>query len=65
MAVSLVVFEGPTPSKARPVLATRDPYIIAALRRLLVERLTDEPVTDFFPPGRNRAGVTQKERGNA
>jgi len=43
MAIFLTVFEGDSPAHARPVLATSDPAIIAVVRRLLMDRLTEEP----------------------
>jgi hypothetical protein len=43
MALFLTVFEGDSPAHARPVLATSDPAIIAVVRRLLMDRLVEEP----------------------
>lgn len=43
MAIFLTVFEGDSPAQARPVLATADPAIIAVVRRLLMDRLVEEP----------------------
>lgn len=50
MAISLVIFEGPTPAKAKPILATRDPQIIAAVKRLILERLSDGAQEDSKMP---------------
>ena len=41
MSPFLTIFEGTTPADARPVVAISDADIIAAVRRLLFERLAD------------------------
>jgi hypothetical protein len=41
MGFSIVVYAG-SPSVAQPILATRDPQIVEAVRRLLLERLTTD-----------------------
>jgi hypothetical protein len=41
MPLFLTIFEGSTPADARPIVAIRDTDIIAAVRRLLFERLAD------------------------
>jgi hypothetical protein len=41
MSLFLTIFEGTTPADARPVVAISDADIIAAVRRLLFERLSD------------------------
>jgi hypothetical protein len=43
MSLSLVLLDGPTPAEAHPILVTSDPNIIAAVRRLILERLAVEP----------------------
>ncbi len=43
MPLSLVILEGPTPATSLPILATRDPHIINAVRELLLDRLVDRP----------------------
>jgi hypothetical protein len=42
MAFSLVIFENSSEDEPYPVVATRDPSIIAIVRRLLMDRLADE-----------------------
>jgi hypothetical protein len=42
MSLFLTIFEGTTPADARPVVAISDADIIAAVRRLLFERLADK-----------------------
>ena len=49
MSLSLIIYEHPTPAETYPLLATRDPVIIATLRELILERLGDEQPT---PPMR-------------
>ena len=41
MAFSIVVYAG-SPGVAEPILATRDPQIVEAVRRLLLERLATD-----------------------
>lgn len=41
MSLSLVIFEGSTPEQSIPLLATKDPTIIAFVRQLLWSRLQD------------------------
>jgi hypothetical protein len=41
MSLSLVIFEGSTPEESIPILATKDPTIIAFVRQLLWSRLQD------------------------
>jgi hypothetical protein len=43
MPLSLVIFENPSEEEAYPLLATRDPAIIAIVRRLLMDRLAEKP----------------------
>ena len=40
--LSLVLFDSHPPEGAQPILATHDPEIIAAVRRLLVARLRND-----------------------
>lgn len=49
MSFSLIIYEHPTPEEAQAVLATRDPWIIETVRRLLIERLSDKPVRKISP----------------
>lgn len=49
MPLFLTIFEGPTPLKARPILATRDPDIIATVRQLLMARLEGKPAGKVGP----------------
>lgn len=49
MPLFLTIFEGPSPLEAKPILATRDPGIIGVVRRLLMERLTEDPVNKLVP----------------
>jgi hypothetical protein len=46
MGFSIVVYAG-SPSVAQLILATRDPQIVEAVRRLLLERLTTDPGDQF------------------
>ena len=41
MSLSLVIFDGSTPEESIPVVATKDPNIIAVVRQLLWSRLQD------------------------
>ncbi len=43
MSLSLVILDGPTPAEAHPILASSDPDIITAVRRLILDRLVVEP----------------------
>ena len=68
MALFLTVFEGDSPAQARPVLATSDPAIIAVVRRLLMDRLVEEPMRSILqlqPPQtpRNQRKGRQGETG--
>ena len=49
MPLFLTIFEGATPATARPILAINDPAVMAAVRRLLLERLADAPVAKVSP----------------
>ena len=46
MSFSIVVYAG-SPSVAQPILATRDPQIVEAVRRMLLERLRTDPGDQF------------------
>jgi hypothetical protein len=69
MPLSLVIFDNPTPEEARALLATHDPTIIAAVRRLLLQRLGEEPGARVLPlqprqappKGRGRPPVEGRE----
>ena len=56
MSLSLVIFEGSTPEESIPILATKDPTIIAFVRQLLWSRLQDYALKaqthDATPPHR-------------
>lgn len=39
MSLSLVIYEGSTPEESIPIVATKDPTIIAVVRQLLWSRL--------------------------
>jgi hypothetical protein len=69
MPLSLVIFDNPTPEEARALLATHDPAIIAAVRRLLMERLGDEPgarVLALQPcPAQPRGRGRRRDEGQA
>jgi hypothetical protein len=57
MPLSLVIFEDTSPDDAHPLLATHDPVIIAAVRRMLMERLGDPrtaPVMQLVPSNRRK-----------
>jgi hypothetical protein len=64
MAIFLTVFEGDSPAHARPVLATADPTIIAVVRRLLMERLGDEPTGTLMPLPTRLARTPRKGRSD-
>jgi hypothetical protein len=49
MSLFLTIFEGTTPANARPVVAISDADIIAAVRRLLLERLADKAARKAVP----------------
>ncbi len=49
MSLFLAIFEGTTPADARPVVAISDADIIAAVRRLLFERLADKATRKVVP----------------
>mgnify|MGYP001571875107 CR=1 FL=1 len=49
MSFSLILYEHHTPTEVRPLLGTRDPEIIAVLKRLLMERMEDEPAKKVRP----------------
>jgi hypothetical protein len=49
MSLSLIILDGPTPTTARPILATSDPDILAAVRQLLLQRLVDTPRGTVLP----------------
>jgi hypothetical protein len=49
MSLFLTIFEGTTPADARPVVAISDADIIAAVRRLLFERLADKATRKVVP----------------
>jgi hypothetical protein len=49
MPLFLTIFEGESPSEAQPLLATHDPAIIAAVRRLLLARLGHESRGKLLP----------------
>jgi hypothetical protein len=49
MSLFLTIFEGTTPADARPVVAISDADIIAAVRRLLFERLADKATRKAVP----------------
>ena len=53
MPLSLIILEGPTPQTSHPVLATRDPSIIAVVRELLLKRLEDKPTGTILPLSRS------------
>jgi hypothetical protein len=52
MPLSLIILDGPTPQTSHPVLATRDPSIIAVMRELLLKRLEDKPTATILPLSR-------------
>lgn len=41
MPLFLTILEGPTAPEARPIMAIHDPHILAAVRALMHDRLTD------------------------
>jgi hypothetical protein len=41
MALFLTILEGPTPAEARPIVAISDAKILSAVRKLLLQRLSD------------------------
>ena len=49
MPLSLVILEGLTTATSQPILATRDPQIIAVVRQLLLDRLADQPTSKILP----------------
>jgi hypothetical protein len=62
MSLSLVIFEDSTPEESIPVVATKDPNIIAVVRQLLWSRLRDRvPIAqteDIMPhPGSGKQEV--------
>ena len=57
MSLFLTIFEGTTPADARPVVAISDADIIAAVRRLLFERLADNVKRKGRPSATNARGV--------
>ena len=46
MPIFVSILEGPTVHQAEPLLVTRDPVLIALLRRELSKRLTEQAITD-------------------
>jgi hypothetical protein len=54
MGLFLTIFEGDTPADAHPILAIRDPTILAAVRQLLLDRLADDPSGKVLPLKRPR-----------
>lgn len=61
MTFSLVIFEHTNPTEAHPLLATRDPNIIALVKRMLVERLGDEPTGNIRPLKRPQRDVKREK----
>ena len=57
MSLFLTIFEGTTPADARPVVAISDADIIAAVRRLLFERLADNVKRKVIHLQTNARGV--------
>jgi hypothetical protein len=55
MAFFLTIFEGSTPADARPVIAIKDPDILAVVRQMLSDRLT-EALDDTVLPLKARHG---------
>lgn len=49
MSFSLIIYEHPTPGEAQAVLATRDPWVVETVRRLLIERLSGKPARKVSP----------------
>ena len=61
MALSLVIFENPSEEEAYPLLATRDPAIIAIVRRLLMDRLTEKPTGSVLRLPREQTPRNQRQ----
>jgi hypothetical protein len=58
MAMSLILYDGETPDRTRPVIATNDPSIVEAVCEILRSRLIDRPptpVVELCPPGTKAA----------
>jgi hypothetical protein len=49
MPIYLTLYEGETAAHAQPVIATSDPAIIALVRRLLLQRLSGDPLSQRIP----------------
>ena len=61
MPLSLVIFENPSSEEAYPLLATRDPAIISIVRRLLMDRLAEEPTRPVLPLQRPQTPRNQRK----
>jgi len=59
MVFFLTIFEGSTPADARPVVAIKDPDILAVVRQMLSDRLT-EALGDPVLPLKARHGRTPR-----
>jgi hypothetical protein len=59
MPLFVTVLEGRTPEDARPILAIRDHKILAAVRAMISERLTDDPGDRVVTLSKQRTKVVQ------
>jgi hypothetical protein len=57
MPLFVTVLEGRTPEDARPILAIRDHKILAAVRAMISERLTEAPVERVVSLSKQRTKV--------
>lgn len=61
MPLFLTIFEGPTHANARPVVVTDDAEVMAAVRSLLIRRLT-EGSPGAVVPLRKRSRLFREEK---
>jgi len=63
MSLSLIIYEHPTSDETHALVATHDPQIIAAVRRMLMVRLGEAPAGNVLPLPRlaRRRPSKQKE----
>lgn len=54
MPLFVTVLEGRTPEEARPILAIRDHKILAAVRAMISERLTEDHAARVVPLSKQR-----------
>jgi hypothetical protein len=60
MPLFVTVLEGRTPEDARPILAIRDHKILAAIRAMISERLTEDPNGRIVSLPKPRTKVVQR-----